>query len=322
MPTYNRARFVGASIESALRQSYRNIEVVVVDDVSSDETEAAVRAAADSRVRYMRNEANLGVPENLNEAFSRARGEYVILFEDHDLLHPDFVSRCVELLEVHPSISFVATGLTTISEESVPLESYLEAIPRVTDGRWLLRRLLRRTTCPFSVTTVVRKSALAGLDPIFDTKYGWYADQNLWMRLAVRGDFGYIREPLLYMRRRENDHPLSDKVWESRLCLDAIHRDNWKLLHPWAFSPASLFDRLIYDLAKSWAVARHRAQRICAGDAAWTERDRRDAARYLSPLGRAVALAASFVPDRLVRLLARGYITLWRRKHAPAPAVA
>lgn len=322
MPTYNRARFVGASIESALRQSYRNIEVVVVDDVSPDGTEATVRSVADSRLRYTRNEVNLGVPENLNKAFSLARGKYVILFEDHDLLHPDFVSRCVALLEAHPAVSFVATGLTTISEESTPLESYLEAIPRVAAGRWLLQRLLRRTTCPFSVTTVVRRTALAGVNPVFDAKYGWYADQNLWMQLAARGDFGYIREPLLYMRRRENDHPLADKVWESRQCLDAIHRDNWKLLHPWALSPSSLCDRLIYDLAKSWAVARHRAQRICAGDGVWTERDRRGAALYLSPLGRVVVLASSLVPHRLVRLLARGYITLWRRKHAPAPATA
>ena len=92
LPTYRRERYLGRTIASALAQTESDFEIVVVDDCSPDASAAVVERFADPRVRYVRNRENLGVPENLNRAFSLARGEFLLLLEDHDLLAPAFLA--------------------------------------------------------------------------------------------------------------------------------------------------------------------------------------------------------------------------------------
>jgi len=205
-------------------------------------------------VRYIRNERNLGVPENLNRALSLARGEFLILLEDHDLIEPTYLEETLRLMRRYPTAGFAATGCETIDDYGRVHERFANELPEFLHGKELLHRLLTRVDCPFSVTTVMRRSALAGLEPFFDAKYWWYADQYLWLRLAARSDFAYAGAPLLKFRQRESDHYLADRFWETYLCIDRIHRDNWHLLHRGP-SVAALWDSLRHEFAKFRAAA-------------------------------------------------------------------
>ncbi len=101
IPTYNRERSVTRAIESAQKQSYPNIEILVVDNASTDGTEATVRTLAeqDERIRYYRNEKNLGPVPNWKRGIELSRGEYVkILFSD-DCLEPEAVKAMVQAFE-------------------------------------------------------------------------------------------------------------------------------------------------------------------------------------------------------------------------------
>lgn len=294
VPTYGRAAFIQQTLESALAQTIEDFEVVVVDDCSPDNTGEIVARISDARVRYVRNAENLGVPENLNRSMSLARGQYLVLLEDHDLLEPTYLQETLRVMNRYPSVGFVATGLVVIDEHDVPREQYVNQLPEFTTGRMLLKRLLTRTTCPFSVTTLIRRSATAGISPLFDARYWWYADQGLWLRLAARADVGYVAHALLRFRTRETDHQLNGRDWESALCLDRIRREHWALLHSKP-SWRSRWDWLLYEIAKLRRTAMWRGGRMLRGEA-WTPEDRRCAEKYLSKPSRAVLAAIGMLP--------------------------
>jgi len=312
IPTYGRAAFIGQTLESALAQTVNDFEIVVVDDQSPDNTTEVVRSFSDQRIRLTRNDINLGVPQNLNYTMSLAKGDYLILLEDHDVLYPNYLQATLALMMRYPSVGFVATGIVTIDEKGVPQERYVENLPEFMDGRKLLRRLLTRTDCPFSVTAVIRRSAIQGLEPLFDPKYWWYADQHLWLRLAARSDFGYVKQELLRFRTRESDHFLTDRFWETYICLEQIHRDNWKLIHPY-HGLASRKDLLLYEMNKLKTVAAMRAGRILRGGS-WTEEDIKFTQFYISPLSRSILNAIGMLPLGLLAKFREVFRTYHHRR--------
>jgi len=314
VPTYGRARFLGETIESALAQTMPDFELIIVDDKSPDDTPDVVSGYSDRRIRYLRNDVNRGIPDNLNVTFSLARGKYVLLLEDHDLLDPTYLERTTDLLERHPNVGFATTAILTIDQEGKPVALWTSKLPEVMRGRRLLRRLLTRTTCPFSVTTLIRRELL-GNEPPFDPRYWWYADQNLWMRLASRGDFGYIAEPLLKMRTREAGHYLADKMWESHLQVDQVHRDNWTLLHPQA-SVIDWIDRGFYLSAKTWQLIRWRINREFLRDRPWTKEDDEQAKAYVPQALRHLSRVVHLVPRSLGVSVSRKYVELFLKRRS------
>ncbi|HEX6928802.1 MAG TPA: glycosyltransferase family 2 protein, partial [Gammaproteobacteria bacterium] len=101
MPAYNLAAYIEASVNSALRQTWRDFELIVVDDGSSDETAAIVErlAADDSRIRLLRSDGNLGGAGARNLGLARARGRYVAFLDGDDLWHPGKLERQLDVLQ-------------------------------------------------------------------------------------------------------------------------------------------------------------------------------------------------------------------------------
>ncbi len=89
IPTYNRETKLLMSVESVLSQSYRDIEIIIVDDGSTDHTEDAVRLLKDSRIRYIRHPRNLGASKARNTGVINANGEYVAFHDSDDVWHAD-----------------------------------------------------------------------------------------------------------------------------------------------------------------------------------------------------------------------------------------
>lgn len=107
IPTRNRAVLLKDCVASALAQSYRNIEVLVCDNASTDDTAATLGAIADPRLRVLRNNENIGMLGNYARCVQEASGEYLVLVADDNILDPSFLEKCVNLVRREPGIPIV-----------------------------------------------------------------------------------------------------------------------------------------------------------------------------------------------------------------------
>ncbi len=108
IPTYDRLEYLKEAVASARTQTYSNIEVLIGDDGTSQEIKAWAEfiSAVDSRVRYQRNERNLGLAGNWNALAAAARGEFIVIIGDDDRLLPNFVEKLLELIESGTNVAF------------------------------------------------------------------------------------------------------------------------------------------------------------------------------------------------------------------------
>lgn len=104
-PTYNRPEYLKAALTSAVQQTYRNIEIIVSDNCSLENPQAIVDSFNDERIRFSRNETNLGMFPNTIKAFKMARGKYVAALLDDDMWKPDFLEKLVPPLEANSDLT-------------------------------------------------------------------------------------------------------------------------------------------------------------------------------------------------------------------------
>jgi glycosyltransferase involved in cell wall biosynthesis len=117
IPTYNRAGgYLRETLESALRQTYRNIEIVVSDNCSTDRTEEVVRGYDDPRVVYVKHPQNIGAIRNYNYCLERARGEFFQLLHDDDVIDDDFIETCVKAAPTSGEVGVIQTGVRVIDD--------------------------------------------------------------------------------------------------------------------------------------------------------------------------------------------------------------
>lgn len=109
MPTYNRASDMRRALQSVLAQDYTNLELVISDNASTDETQALCEefARQDSRIRYTRQAVNRGAAANFEEVVYQARGEFYLWLGDDDWIDPAYVSQCVAFFQAHPEYTLV-----------------------------------------------------------------------------------------------------------------------------------------------------------------------------------------------------------------------
>jgi glycosyltransferase involved in cell wall biosynthesis len=227
MPTFRRASQIGASIRTLLCNTLEDFELLVRDDGDgSDRTEEAVREAArdDPRVHYRRNSRPLGMPESLNGGILEAQGEFIAVCHDHDLYKHDFLKNMVGALQDSPKALFVHCAIELMTQSGECFGTQVGDWPEVMPGADWLRIMLRTLDCPVCALTVVRREAHRRYG-IYDPRFGFVADVELWMRLARTGDVAYVSRPLISVREREPGHFAADKALEIVRIVDQIHRE-------------------------------------------------------------------------------------------------
>ncbi len=128
MPTYNGERFLRPAIESILNQTFRDFELIVIDDGSRDQTAEILRefAARDNRILVLTNERNLGIAAATNRGLAAARGEFVALQDHDDISLPHRIQTELEFLHSHPEIALVGSAATLIDENGVAYDRFVE----------------------------------------------------------------------------------------------------------------------------------------------------------------------------------------------------
>lgn len=118
IPTYNRADgYLKQSLSSAVRQTYQNIEIIVSDNCSTDNTRMFVKSFNDSRIRYFRQKENVKMIHNFNFCVEQARGVYFLLLHDDDEIDDDFVETCMNMAKYSADIGIIRTGMRRIDQD-------------------------------------------------------------------------------------------------------------------------------------------------------------------------------------------------------------
>ena len=142
IPTYNRANAtLSLAIESACNQDYPNLEIIVSDNCSVDNTEEIVSSFNDERINYIRQKINIGANNNYNACSNAAKGDYFLLLHDDDLIDDDFVSTCLKTAQFSTDFGFIRTGTRMITKDGELLRDIPNPVydnsPDVMFSTWL-----------------------------------------------------------------------------------------------------------------------------------------------------------------------------------------
>jgi glycosyltransferase involved in cell wall biosynthesis len=222
IPAYNVEEYVATAIESALDQTYPHVEVVVVNDGSTDGTAAAIAPYLD-RITYV-DQANRGLAGARNEAIRASSGSLLALLDADDVWLPDRLERCVTRLEQEPEVGLVTTDAFLI-EDGVRTERHCYGDRRVypfpgPDDDQLEVIAMRN----FLFVSVVFRRELVDRFGGFDESLERAEDYELWARLLLTGtSAAYVPEALGYYRRRSDSLSASPEQWDAHLTVLERH---------------------------------------------------------------------------------------------------
>ena len=197
IPAYNRAHLIGETLESVLNQTFKDLEVIIVDDGSTDDTKSVV-SRYNGPIKYI-YQSNQGLPGARNTGISAANGEYIAFTDSDDLWISDKLQRQVDLLDAEPQVGMVYCGYQFVgaSCEYLPLPEIYRLHPL--QRGCILRDLFRFDFIP-STTVMVRRRCLDETGP-FDTTLNLASeDWDLWLRFAKRYEISYVDKTLALIR--------------------------------------------------------------------------------------------------------------------------
>jgi glycosyltransferase involved in cell wall biosynthesis len=206
IPCYNQLALARRAIESALAQSFTDIEIILHDDGASEEYRSYVESLHDPRVSYRRNPERLGAMRNIFAALEWGSGTYTMSFHEDDLLGSGYIGAAVGILDSHPHCGFVAGELREFDQEP-PAEELTQpaafpAFDLFEDGAGFVRGILRGVE-PMFGSVVYRRAALEHVRSGHE-RYATLADRPYLLSIITRGWAGaVIREPLVWYRRHE-----------------------------------------------------------------------------------------------------------------------
>lgn len=192
MPTYNCGRFIHESIRSVLAQTYKDWELIIVDDCSTDNTAEIVGQYTDPRIRYMRNERNMGAALTRNRALREAKGRYIAFLDSDDLWLPEKLEKQIAFMEQN-GYAFTYHEYTEIDEDSKPLGVYVSGKRQV--DPWGMK-----SCCWPGCLTVMYDTQVVGHIQIPDIKKN--NDSAMWLQIIKKADCYLLPENLAQYRRR------------------------------------------------------------------------------------------------------------------------
>ena len=189
--TYNRARYIGDAIRSAQAQTFRDWELIVLDDASTDGTEEIVKAIAaqDERLVYVKHTQNKGIAENRNSGLELARGRYVAVLDSDDVWTDDYkLEKQVAFLNDNLTCIAVGTWVSVIDENG----ARIGAISYETDDASIRGRFLLRNQ--FAQSSIMYRLSVARIAGGYNKEYRVNDDYDLWLTMGAQGTFANIPE--------------------------------------------------------------------------------------------------------------------------------
>ena len=201
VPTMNRANLLRLTLESALNQTYRNIEILVSDNASEDGTWSFLQGIADQRMRTFRRPTRLPMYDHWNAILEEARGNYFLLLSDDDILESNAIESMVSRFETNPSLGLVfcrGVVIDTHGHEVIPGQ----AAKPVLSAEEMMLGFFRSELDLWPCAILFRRSDVY---PGYSAEFPLGADTAVWMRVVAKyGRAGFISDPLTRYRVHQN----------------------------------------------------------------------------------------------------------------------
>ncbi len=209
MPAYNAAKYIDEAIESVLAQSFKNFELLIINDGSTDDTGKIINGYTDERV-IVKHIEHSGVSKALNKGLSIAKGKYIARFDADDICLPERLEKQFQFLEQHPDYVLTGSDAFYIMEDGSPLFSF--------NCRGYTDNDIRSKL--FVFCPVIHSAVMFRKQAVIDAGgYSLYAhnfeDYLLWVQLAGTGKLHNIPEPLIKVRFNPSSVTIDEK-WRGK----------------------------------------------------------------------------------------------------------
>jgi glycosyltransferase involved in cell wall biosynthesis len=210
LPVYNGGEYLRQSLESVLNQEFRQFEILIIDDCSTDGSSGYLRNIRDQRISLFRNEQNRGLFFNLNFLVAQSKSPLIKLWAQDDIMYANCLSCFVDFFNKYPQIGFCYSGQDIIDGHGVMRENNkVDNTPTIISTELHARIAYYTGSIAGNIANVcINKSALDKVGP-FNEQMKISADFDMWVRLAKDHDTGFIREKLIKLR--DHDKQLSRK---------------------------------------------------------------------------------------------------------------
>jgi len=207
IPAYNNAAYIKETIDSILKQTYENIELVICDDKSKDNTVEVIESIKDDRIKLYKNEKNLGMSGNWNNCLSKCQGDFIKLVCADDILREDCLEKEVQALMDNPT-AVLAESDTKLLDLNGKAKGFYKRYKTkgLENGKKIARAgFFVKNYFGAPQANTFRRSAMEQAGG-FDTWYTYILDYDFWVTLACMGDVYIIHEPLNYFRVRNDSN--------------------------------------------------------------------------------------------------------------------
>lgn len=197
MPVYRtKEEYLREAIESILNQTFSDFEFLILDDCPKDSRENIIKSYQDKRIKYAKNEKNLGITPSRNKLISMAKGEYLAIFDHDDISLPQRLEKQVAYLDANPEVGVVGSWV-----KEFPKNKELYYLPNNDD---IKLSLVKHCAIPHSAS-MIRKSVLVSNHITYEETFTPSEDYGLWCRLLAVTKFHNLQEVLFHYRKHESN---------------------------------------------------------------------------------------------------------------------
>ena len=192
VPTYNRSAFLRVAIRSVTNQTHRDLEIIIIDDGSTDDTETVVRGFNDPRIKYFKHNQNLGEAVSRNHGLKESKGDFIAFLDDDDEWHPEKLEKQLSLFhQEDKDIGFVYCGYYSINSRGRILNQRIPEYRGTINGQLLTRNFVGPTS-----TALIKRTSIDRVG-VFDENIAYGMDQDLWLRISKISLFDFVDTPLV-----------------------------------------------------------------------------------------------------------------------------
>jgi glycosyltransferase involved in cell wall biosynthesis len=218
MPTHNRCDLLKNAIDSILNQTYKNYEIIIVDDASTDNTEEYINSLNLDKLVYIKNKESKGASKSRSIGIRNATGQFIAFLDDDDEWLPTKLEEQVKKFSNNDNLGLVYTGVKLVFKDQ---NLSYNTLPNLSG--YVYKEMLMRNHIGVTPAVMLRKEVLEDVG-LFDSNYPAREEYDLWIRVSEKWKIDYIKEPLLISYGRINLDRISSDVNNYKKAIDIMNQ--------------------------------------------------------------------------------------------------